>query len=66
MLIVEKIHTDNHIRKMLDPVPPDELFSLFGTTLKVLGERGALRFFHCLDRRVLFALEGQGAERQLR
>lgn len=39
---MEKIPTDNHIRKMLDPVEPDELFGVFAQALDVLEERGGL------------------------
>ncbi len=55
---MEKIPTDNHIRDILDPVEPFELFPLFAKTLDVLEERGALRFFHRLDGHVLIALDG--------
>ena len=55
---MDKIPTDNHIRDMLDPVAPAELFPLFGKALDMLEERGGLRFFRRLDGHVLIALDG--------
>ena len=58
LFAVEKIPTDNHIRKMLDPVEPDALFGLFGQTLDLLEERGGLKDFRRLGGRVLIAFDG--------
>ena len=38
---MERIPTDNHIRTMLDPVPPETLFTMFDTTLAARGRRRA-------------------------
>ena len=48
---MDKIPTDNHIRKMLDPVKPDHLFPLFSDALEMLSERGGLEAF----RRLVYA-----------
>lgn len=55
---MERIPTDNHIRDMLDAVPPDHLFPLFDRALELLEERQGLRFFRRLDGHVLIALDG--------
>lgn len=55
---MEKIPTDNHIRSMLDPVAPEEVFGLFGEALNRLEQKGGLGAFHRLDGRVLIALDG--------
>jgi hypothetical protein len=46
-----KIPTDNHIRSMLDPVPPSCLQAVFDQVLVVLRENGGLRAFERLDGR---------------
>src|SRR5215471_1345707 len=38
---MERIPTDNHIRTMFDPVPPETLFTMFDTTLAARGRRRA-------------------------
>lgn len=58
LFAMEKIPTDNHIRKMLDPVEPDTVFPLFGQALSMLEERGGLTNFRRLDGRVLIAVDG--------
>lgn len=55
---MDKIPTDNHIRKMLDPVSPDHLFPLFADALGMLSERGGLAAFRKLGGRLLIALDG--------
>lgn len=55
---MDKIPTDNHIRKMLDPVNADHLFPLFEETLGMLSERGGLAAFRRLDGRILIAMDG--------
>ena len=50
--------SDNHVRGMLDPVPPELLFPMFGKTLAALEAGGGLDAFRCLDGRVLIALDG--------
>src|ERR1700758_4099323 len=39
---MERIPTDNHIRTMLDPVPPETLFTMFDTTLAALEAGGGI------------------------
>ena len=58
LFAMDRIPTDNHIRKMLDPVAADAVFGLFGRTLELLTGRGGLKDFHRLDGRVLIALDG--------
>ncbi len=55
---MRKIPTDNHIRSMLDPVPPETLFPMFGKTLAALEEGGGLAVFQRLGGHVLIALDG--------
>jgi hypothetical protein len=55
---MEQIPTDNQIRTMLDPVPPQRLFPMFGSTLAALEAGGGLDAFRRLDGHVLIALDG--------
>jgi len=52
------IPTDNHIRSMLDPVPPSHLQPAFDQALGVLRQHGGLALFQRLGGRVLIALDG--------
>ena len=58
LLGMAKIPTDNHIRTMLDPVPPETLFPMFGHALTALEEGGGLNTFKRLGDHVLIALDG--------
>jgi hypothetical protein len=55
---MSKIPTDNHIRSMLDAVPPQLLQPVFDQTLSTLRARGGLKAFERLDARTLIALDG--------
>ena len=55
---MDKIPTGNHIRTMLDPVPPETLFPMFGKTLAALEAGGGLERFRRLGDHVLIALDG--------
>jgi hypothetical protein len=55
---MDRIPTDNHIRTMLDPVPPETLFPMFDTTLAALEAGGGLASFQRLGGHVLIALDG--------
>jgi len=52
------VPTDNHIRSMLDPVPPSHLQPAFDQALGVLRQHGGLAPFQRLGGRVLIALDG--------
>ncbi len=52
------IPTDNHIRSMLDPVPPSHLQPAFDQAVGVLRQHGGLAPFQRLGGRVLIALDG--------
>src|SRR5919107_525409 len=52
------VPTDNHIRAMLDPVPPSHLQPAFDQTLEMLRRHDGLRAFQRLGGRVLIALDG--------
>src|ERR1700752_146572 len=55
---MERIPTATHIRTMLDPVPPETLFTMFDTTLAALETGGGLASFQRLGGHVLIALGG--------
>ena len=55
---IANIPTDNHIRAMLDPVPPSALQPCFDQALAALRSGGGLSAFHRLDGRTLIALDG--------
>ena len=53
-----RIPTDNCIRGLLDPVPPQHLFPMFSRTLAALEKGGGLSTFQRLGGHVLIALDG--------
>ena len=53
------VPTDNHIRAMLDPVPPSHLQPAFDQTLDMLRRHGGLRAFQRLGGRVLIGHEDE-------
>jgi hypothetical protein len=55
---IDKIPTDNHIRDLLDPVPPEQFFPLFGEAVAALERSGGLQAFQRLGGHVLIALDG--------
>jgi hypothetical protein len=55
---IARIPTDNHIRALLDPVPPEQLFPLFGEIVIQLEEHGGLAALRRLGEHVLIALDG--------
>jgi len=55
---MENIPTDNHIRNMLDGVPPDHFNHLFEKNLRTLDQENALSSFRKLDGHILIALDG--------
>jgi len=55
---MSKIPTDNHIRSVLDPVPPQTLFPAFGEGLTALIAGGGLTQFQRLNGHVLIAFDG--------
>jgi hypothetical protein len=58
LFAMDRIPTDNHIRSMLDPVPPETLLPMFGATLAALETGGGLAPFRRLGGHVLIALDG--------
>jgi hypothetical protein len=58
LFAMDKIPTDNHIRSMLDPVPPETLLPAFGATFAALEKGGGLATFQRLGGHVLIALDG--------
>ncbi len=42
---VHEILTDNHIRDLLDPIKPKEMFPVFETILETIEQRGKLQGF---------------------
>jgi len=55
---LQAIPSDNHIRKMLDVVPPQRLFPMFEKVFNGLNELGHLEAFRALDGQLLIALDG--------
>ena len=53
-----RIPTDNCIRSLLDPVPPQMLYPMFDQTLAALEAGGGLASFRRLSGHVLIALDG--------
>jgi len=57
---ISRIPTDNQIRQMLDPVPPEALHPLFDQVLDALRDEGLLKDFHGVHQSTLIALDGTG------
>lgn len=55
---VYRIPSDNQIRNLLDPVPPEVLWPLYRGLLKGVEQSGRLGDFQVLDGTVLVALDG--------
>ena len=55
---VHKIPSDNHIRDLLDPVKPKELFPVFETILQAIEQKGKLQGFRGFANNLLMALDG--------
>ena len=55
---VAQIPSDNQIRNLLDPLPPERLFPLFETGWQILKATGTLTAFQVLHQQYLIALDG--------
>jgi hypothetical protein len=55
---IEKIPTDNHIRDLLDPAPPELLQPCLEDAWRQMRQRGGMKDFERLGGRVLIALDG--------
>jgi hypothetical protein len=55
---LEQIPSDNHIRQMLDPVPPETLFPCYDAVLASLRQEGHLENWRALRQTLLIALDG--------
>ncbi len=55
---VAQIPSDNQIRNLLDPLPPDHLFPLFETGWHLLKATGTLTAFQVFKGQYLIALDG--------
>src|SRR5260370_11743666 len=53
---IEKIPSDNHIRDLLDPAPPELLDPCSDHTLEQIRQHGGMKDFERLGARVLIAL----------
>jgi hypothetical protein len=50
--------SDNHIRDLLDPVAPEQVFPVFEEILQVLEQQGQLEGFRSVAGTLLIALDG--------
>ena len=55
---IQNIPTDNHIRDLLDAVPPQRVFPMFERIITALDELGHLQAFHAVNDQLLIALDG--------
>ena len=55
---IQGIPTDNHIRDLLDAVPPQLVFPMFERIIAALDELGHLQAFHAVNDQLLIALDG--------
>ena len=63
---LRRIPTDNHIRDLLDAVPPQQVFPMFERVVAALYERGHLQAFRAFDGQLLVALDGTQYHRSTR
>ena len=57
---ITRIPSDNQVRQMLDPVPPEALHPLFDQVLDALRDEGLLKDFRGVHQSTLIALDGTG------
>ena len=55
---IQSIPSDNHIRQLLDVVPPQQVFPMFDTAFTGLNESGQLQAFRAVNDQLLIALDG--------
>jgi hypothetical protein len=55
---VHQIPSDNHIRALLDPVKPEQVFPIFEEILQVLEQQGQLQGFRSFAGTLLMAIDG--------
>ena len=55
---IEEIPSDNHVRDMLDEVPPEELYPVYDEIFEGLHDQGMLRAFQTLGGTTPIALDG--------
>jgi hypothetical protein len=55
---IEKIPSDNHIRDLLDPAPPELIEPCFEHAWEQMRQHGGMKDFERLDGRLLIALDG--------
>jgi hypothetical protein len=55
---LEQIPCDNHIRQMLDPIPPEKLFPCYDQVFETLRQTGQLESWRLLRDKLLIALDG--------
>lgn len=55
---IKKIPTDNHIRDILDEVPPDEIFPVYDFILARFRKTKYFDLFRTFNRNILVALDG--------
>jgi hypothetical protein len=55
---VHQIPSDNHIRDLLDPVPPEHVFPIFEEIWQVLEQQGQLKGLRSVADTLLIALDG--------
>ena len=55
---IRQIPSDNQIRQMLDPVPPQALYPVYDRVYDTFREQGILATFHAVHDSTLIALDG--------
>jgi len=58
LFLVENIPSDNWIRKLLDPVPPKQLFHILSYIFSALEQTGHLNRFKSINGNLLIPLDG--------
>lgn len=58
LFAMQAIPTDNHIRNLLDIVPPQQIFPMFNKVFTALNEQGYLQGFRAVHDQLLIALDG--------
>jgi len=60
LFLIDQIPSDNWIRTLLDPVPPESIFPMFDYVFEALKQSGYLEKYKSINANLLITLDGTG------
>jgi len=60
LFLIDNIPSDNWIRTLLDPVPPESFFPMFDYVFEMLKQLGYLDKYKSINNNLLIPLDGTG------